>query len=194
MAVELHTSVIDIRTGESVRAADALARAEAALDKRLAAVEKTLAKNAAAKKKAAKASETAAEKVKLFIRQEELAAKVAREHGVSVAAARKVIRPFGKDMTAAAAAAGKYAKALDRAQKETRELAAEQRKASKQMGLGASIARNMTGSLLAVAGGAAAISAASRGISASVQAYNNLEDQLLGTKRLQALTREGGAE
>ena len=165
------TTIIDIQTGESVKATAALADAEARLKKESTELHKRLVDEAKAHERvasqvrsAAKTTQDATAKLDQMIRREQLAAKIAKEHGTSVQAARRAVSSFGRDLDRADKEAAGYARALDRAQKETLELTRAQRAASRTAGSHILTVRNLTqafGVLAGAAGIRAAIAAMS---------------------------------
>lgn len=111
-------------------------------------------------KRTAKEQKSAAQKADEYVRQQRLVAQIMRDTGASHATAAKAVRLFRGDLDKAEKEAGQYARAMDRAQSEVRQLAAAQRMASgtsfgqTMTSLSAGIGRLQAGiALLAGAGG-----------------------------------------
>jgi TP901 family phage tail tape measure protein len=168
---------------EDLKAAKAL---DAGID-RLAA---SLDNGSKASKRLSASILKAGEALKQERRIAEATVKITKEWGVSTATAAKVARRFRGEVDALSPALKREAKALDLAQKETRQLAAAQRKAAAGMSSGSSIASGLTKNLVALAAGFAGVQLAARGISESVRTFAGLEDQLLGTQAVTNATAE----
>jgi len=117
----------------------------------------------------------ATKKLGLMVQKQELAVQIAKKQGVSVAAARKAVNAFGKDIDRATKEAGAYAVKLDKAERETKEFTRAQREASKATRVQVSRLGALSGAYSTLAG-AAGVGLLTRGLLSSIQAAEKQAD------------------
>lgn len=135
-----------------------------------------------ASQRAGKAAKDAAEKAAVALKREadirKMATDLMRRHGLQMRVASQVARKLEGDTRRLTASVVAEARMYDRADRELREYNATQRRAAGQMGLGASIAGNLTRNLVGLAAAYASVHAVLRGVGAAARDALEYDAQL----------------